>query len=159
VEQCPVARGLKRKALNLAPKHEGDAYILLHGVLYWRAQGRMRVYAPECLRTELISEFHDIPIAGHLGWKKCYHAMAQHYYWPGMAESVRLYVVRCPACQRCKTTNQPRPPITQAWSPICFFFFFLHPYLHHHALSNRLLWIGLVDFERIVEGRMLYCIS
>jgi transposase InsO family protein len=75
------------------------------------------VYVPETLRTTLISEFHDVPIAGHLGWKKCYHAMAQHYYWPGMAETIRLYVIRCPVCQRTKTTNQPCPPIRPLPAP------------------------------------------
>ena len=111
VEQCPVARKLKRHAMNVYPKNEADTCVLLHGVLYWRARGVLRVYVPQSLRDALIREYHDIPIAGHLGWRKCSHTMIQHYYWPGMPDSVRQYVASCVVCQRTKKTNQPRPPI------------------------------------------------
>jgi hypothetical protein len=97
--------------MNVDPKSESDAYIWLHGVLYWRARGVLRVYVPEALRRAIMHEFHNVPIAGHLGWRKCYHAMSQHYYWPGMSESVRIYVISCPVYQRTKKTLQPRPPI------------------------------------------------
>jgi transposase InsO family protein len=71
----------------------------------------LRVYVPKQLRTALISEFHDIPIAGHFGWKKTYHALTQHDYWGNMASDVHGYVTRCPACQRMKPTKQPKPPL------------------------------------------------
>jgi hypothetical protein len=83
VEKCPVASGLRRKALNTDPKANHDAYIIHHGVLYWRANWVLHVYDPAVLRTELVREFHDLPIAGHLGWRKTYQAMAQHYWPPG----------------------------------------------------------------------------
>jgi RNase H-like domain found in reverse transcriptase/Integrase zinc binding domain/Reverse transcriptase (RNA-dependent DNA polymerase)/Integrase core domain len=117
VTHCPVAGGLKRKALNLDPKSNADAYVIHHGVLYWRANGVLRVYVPSSLRIDLIREFHDIPIAGHLGWRKCYQAMAQHYYWPGMPDGVREYVTHCPVCQRTKQTNQPKPPLRPLPAP------------------------------------------
>ena len=66
VQQCPVAKALRQKALNHNPKSENDACVIHHGVLYWRAQGLLRVYVPARLRTDLIRESHDIPIAGHL---------------------------------------------------------------------------------------------
>ena len=69
------------------------------------------MYVPTRLQTNLIREFHDIPIAGHLGWRKRYQAMSQHYDWPGMPDEIPLYVTRCPVCQRAKKTNQPRPLI------------------------------------------------
>ena len=42
-------------------------HVQLHEVLFWRSRGTMRVYVPSELRSQLIHEFHDIPIAGHLG--------------------------------------------------------------------------------------------
>jgi hypothetical protein len=54
-----------------------------------------------------MTEYHDIPIAGHFGWRKCYDALAQHYYWPNMVTDVRDYVTTCPTCQRNKPTPQP----------------------------------------------------
>jgi hypothetical protein len=60
VEACPEAHGLKRKSLNLHPKDESDAYVLLHDVLFWRSKGTMRVYVPASLRSQLMHEFHDI---------------------------------------------------------------------------------------------------
>jgi hypothetical protein len=51
--------------MNVHPKIDSDAYVLLNGVLYWRSKGVMWVYVPMNLRTELMREFHDLPIAGH----------------------------------------------------------------------------------------------
>jgi hypothetical protein len=69
----------------------------------------LRVYVPADLRSELMREYDDVPVAGHLGWRKCYHTMAQHYYWPGMPERVCTYVIQCPVHQRVKQSNQPKP--------------------------------------------------
>jgi len=108
VDACPAARGIKRKALNLNPRSNENTYLLHHGVLFWRSQGFLLVYVPAALRKKLLYEFHDIPIAAHLGWRKTYNAMVQHYYWPSMPDTVREYVLQCPVCQRTKQTNQPR---------------------------------------------------
>jgi hypothetical protein len=112
----------------------------------------VRVYAPEVLRTALMHEFHNVPIAGHLGWRKCYLAVSQHYYWPGMSESVRIYVTSCPVCQRKKKTLQPRPPMR----PL--------PVLARRFESITLDWIelvmiGLVDSTEIsmAELPLAYC--
>jgi hypothetical protein len=79
VESCPEARRIKQKAINVHVKDDSDAYVLLNGVLYWRPKGVMRVYVPMSLRTELMREFHDLPIAGRLGWRKCYQAMIHSF--------------------------------------------------------------------------------
>lgn len=91
--------------------------MVLHDVLFWRSRGTMRVFVPSTLRSQLIHEFHDIPIAGHLGWRKTHQALAQHYFWPGMAESVHKYVTRCATCQRIKPTKQPKQPLTPLRAP------------------------------------------
>jgi hypothetical protein len=90
-----------------------DGFVLQHGVLYYSANGLLRVFVPkqDGLRVSLIREFHDLPISGHFGWRKTYHALAQHYYWGNMTSDVHSYVTKCPVCQRMKPTRQPKPPI------------------------------------------------
>lgn len=109
----PTQALIKRARNNTSVRTKSDHYTLLHGILYWSAQGTMRVYVPDYqrLRARLIVEFHDLPIAGHFGWRKSHAALAQHYYWPRMAEDVHRYVLQCPTCQRVKPTRQPKPPL------------------------------------------------
>lgn len=72
---------------------------MLHGVLFYCLDGQYRVFVPSSLRNELVSEFHDLPVAGHFGWRKMYDALYQHYYCPHMELFVRAFVKKCPVCQ------------------------------------------------------------
>jgi transposase InsO family protein len=103
----PVASKLLRTATG--PKQLAH-FMAKHGVLYRVEHGSYRVYVPHSpdLRATLMHEFHGVPFAGHFGHHKVYLAMAQHYYWPGMADDVKAYVQACPVCQRVKSTVQPR---------------------------------------------------
>ena len=92
------------------------SYEQLHGALYFISDedGLHRVYVPhgtigsgKTLRQQLISEFHDSPIAGHLGSAKCIAALTQ--YWPNLEADVRNYISHCDICQRVKPTKQPNP--------------------------------------------------
>jgi Integrase zinc binding domain len=109
---CSSAHGrkIRGQALN-PPVNAVNKHVLHNGVLNWSAQGLLRVYVPEALRAQLLQEFHDAPLGGHLGWRKTNDAMAQHYQWPGMAHEVHRYVTQCAVCQRVKPTRQPRPPL------------------------------------------------
>ena len=109
----PEAQSLRKRALQCNEGSLKDGYVLQHGVLLCRCNGLLRVFVPQAnrLRTALISQFHNILIAGYFGWKKIYHALAQHYYWSNMTADVHTYVTRCPTCQRMKPTRQPKPPI------------------------------------------------
>jgi transposase InsO family protein len=91
-------------------------YKLLHGVLYYHSQGLFRVYVPAhgILRKSLLHQYHDVPAAGHFGVEKCYRALAQFYYWPGMRDDVAEYVRSCPACQR----NKPTAALPVALHPL-----------------------------------------
>lgn len=93
------------------PTSGQGAYRLMHVILYFVAEGVYRVYVPNAhapsgrsLRTELISEFHDSPVAGHLGAVKCAAAISQHHYWPSMEADVSQYISTCAICQRIKPT-------------------------------------------------------
>ena len=57
-------------------------------------------------RQSIISEFHDLPSAGHKGNKATYNTLWKHYRWKGMKEQVQQYVKHCQRCQRGKATNK-----------------------------------------------------
>ncbi|GFX95919.1 hypothetical protein TNCV_2084991 [Trichonephila clavipes] len=49
---------------------------LINGLLfyakYFSNLGELRVYIPGSLRKDIMKEFHDLPLAGHLGKRKTY---------------------------------------------------------------------------------------
>jgi hypothetical protein len=102
-------RAMQRSSTATKALADTERYELHQGVLFFRAKGLLRVFVPNAagLRKHLVSEFHDLPIAGHFGWKKTYDAIAQHYYWPNMTADIHQYVTHCPVCQRVKPTKQP----------------------------------------------------
>ena len=55
-------------------------------------------------RQSIISEFHDLPAAGHKGSKATYNALRKHYRWKGMKEQVQQYIKHCQCCQKNKAT-------------------------------------------------------
>ena len=57
-------------------------------------------------RQSIISEFHDLPAAGHKGNKATYNALRKHYSWKGMKEQVQQYIKHCQRCQKGKATNK-----------------------------------------------------
>ena len=54
----------------------------------------------------LISENHDLKIAGHIGSKKTLMNINKYYYWPKMSEDINLYVTTCIVCQTTKANNR-----------------------------------------------------
>ena len=61
------------------------------------------------LKNSILSEAHDIPIAGHTGYIKTYALMHQSFYWPGMKRDVLQYVARCLTCQKIKAERVKYP--------------------------------------------------
>jgi len=89
--------------------------------------GTPRVYIPEDveLRQRVISEFHDTPIAGHLGRDRTLASLTSAFTWPGVARDVANYVKTCPSCQQAKSNNQrpagllqPIPIPAQRWEVV-----------------------------------------
>ena len=80
--------------------------------LYWRGD---RVVVPNAsnLRKELLHEFHNIPLAGHVGPKKTGQALAHYYWWPHWGEDVRAHCEKCVACQMNKPVTLKQPGLLQ----------------------------------------------
>ncbi len=81
-------------------------YELRNNKLYLKEGQQLAIPKDKELRTRLLQEYHDIPIAGHLGIDKTYEAIRQDYFWPKMNKDVKKYVIGCDSCQRNKSSNQ-----------------------------------------------------
>ena len=78
-----------------------------NGLLY---HGNNRLCVPNDipLRTRLLHECHDVPLAGHLGKDKTLELVKRRFYWPGMDNDISKYVTSCDACQRNKPSQQAK---------------------------------------------------
>src|SRR3954470_10517443 len=77
------------------------------------------------LRTQILHDHHDAPIAGHQGIERTYEAIHHLFYWPRMNNDVRNYVKSCDSCQRIKASQQvpagllqPMPTPAQPWESV-----------------------------------------
>lgn len=81
-------------------------YGMLHtpwGLWYRISGSNRRLYIPEGpLRIHLLKEYHEKPMASHLGVRKTIRLLAARYYWPKLHLDVHNFVVACDSCQRNK---------------------------------------------------------
>jgi transposase InsO family protein len=64
-----------------------------------------RIYVPpnNDLRLHVTLESHDQPLAGHFGMSRTIDLVSRTYYWPGMNNYIRHYVITCDICNRSKS--------------------------------------------------------
>ena len=55
---------------------------------------------PPSMTQKNLSACHSSPTAGHLGVAKTSEKIKQRVHWPGMQEDTKLFVSRCPECQK-----------------------------------------------------------
>ena len=55
---------------------------------------------PPSMTQEILLACHSSPTAGHLGVAKTSEKIKQRFYWPGLQEDTKLFVSRCPECQK-----------------------------------------------------------
>ncbi|GFV16810.1 retrovirus-related Pol polyprotein from transposon 412 [Trichonephila clavipes] len=82
---------------------------LINGLLfyakYFSTLGELRVYIPGSLRKDIMKEFHDLPLAGHLGKRKTYLKLRDTCYFPFMRKYIFEYVSTCDRCQKFNYKN------------------------------------------------------
>ena len=78
-------------------KDPRDTYKVIGSLLFKSVEGQLRLVVPNTkdLKTQLLRECHDIPVAGHLGCDKTYYSLTRWFYWPGMYTDATQYVVCC----------------------------------------------------------------
>ena len=71
-----------------------------------------RIVVPNILVPKLLELAHDVPLSGHLGYKKTIKGIESHFCWPRFYRSVRSYIRSCYKCQRLdKTHSQVKAPL------------------------------------------------
>ena len=85
------------------PRQYHNHFTVDNGLIYHKTQ----LYIPEQaeIKSQLLQEFHDIPISGHVGVAKTVDLLSRHYYWPKLHQDVKDYVGSCLACQSNKARN------------------------------------------------------
>ncbi|XP_072046476.1 uncharacterized protein [Amphiura filiformis] len=68
-----------------------------------------QIVIPKVYRNDIISIAHDTPMAGHLGVKKTYDRILQHFWWPSLKKDVAEYCKTCHPCQMVGKPNQKIP--------------------------------------------------
>jgi transposase InsO family protein len=71
-----------------------------------------RIVLPKSLVPLVMSVYHYLPLAGHMGRSKTYRAIERRWYWKGMWRDVRDMVGGCLRCQRRKRAR----PARAGWS-------------------------------------------
>lgn len=74
-------------------------------IVYLNQSSNLKLAVPEMLRTEVIRDNHDSPLAGHGGVDKTFKRIAQDFYWVKMYQDIEEYVASCLSCA--KNSYQP----------------------------------------------------
>ena len=96
-------QGLPRLAWQL--HNQLKSLQLLDGILcrkFETAENQvvLQQIVPPSVTQEILSACHSSPTAGHLGVAKTSEKIKQRFYWPGLQEDTKLFVSRCPECQK-----------------------------------------------------------
>jgi len=94
------------------PRNIDKHKLVLDSGLYWKGDRVMVPHVPE-LRNALLYEFHNTPVAGHLGARKTGLALTEHYWWPSVGQDIRKYCSECDVCIRHKSSTQKQPGLLQ----------------------------------------------
>lgn len=70
------------------------------------SDAQWKLCVPTPLRQQVITIYHNEPIAGHLAIAKTIAQITEGYYWPGMFRDIVRHVRNCENCQSYKTTQQ-----------------------------------------------------
>ena len=122
---------IRDKVRTDPPKRE-TGYFISEGLIHRRyfKQSESRPYidqlvVPKECRNDLLMLAHTIPLAGHLGVDKTRERLLNHYYWPKIYETVKVYCGSCPDCQKTgrkfksdKALLKPIPPMSTPFRKI-----------------------------------------
>jgi hypothetical protein len=116
------------KSLHLIQQLQSNSpvspgYSWLHDEL--RYKGHLYLSKQSKLKSMVLSELHATPTAGHSGFTKTYDRVKRSFFWDGMKQDVRNFVVECDVCQcnkgetvKSPGTLQPLPIPPAIWRDI-----------------------------------------
>ena len=65
-----------------------------------RKEKSIQLVLPLKLREDIMTAYHDELLAGHCGYFKTAHKIAQWYWWPNMYKDIKEWVKSCTTCQQ-----------------------------------------------------------
>ena len=63
-----------------------------------RRFAQRQVVVPLSLRKQLLQEYHDSPLSGHLAYRRTVLRLRDKYFWPSMLSDVKQYCFTCEPC-------------------------------------------------------------
>ena len=73
---------------------------------FWFLDEALVIPNDKQIKNTILYEFHDVPVAGHVGAEKTYHAVSRHFWWPRIRKETKEYVYSCDKCQKNKSNTQ-----------------------------------------------------
>ena len=101
----PIFKTVKDPTFDPHTHKWRDKYIIQDDLLYWNIDSHKRICVPVSIRPDLLHEFHDSPISGHVGIDKTRAMLSREYYWRRMDKDIIAYINSCDTCQHSKPTN------------------------------------------------------
>ncbi|UYV71905.1 hypothetical protein LAZ67_9001013 [Cordylochernes scorpioides] len=92
-ENDPCIAEIIRNISQPSLTKQDDKFKIVKGILYrknYDPTGQsLLLVVPRYLRMEILSDLHDAPTAGHLGFAKTQDRVKRRFYWPGLYRSVK----------------------------------------------------------------------
>jgi hypothetical protein len=106
-QQQQKDKSIRRIYDQLTNGQRKQTYILengmVHKIIQRHGQSALKLpYIPTAMINELLQAYHDSPTSGHLGINKTWYKIRDRYFWPGMYNNIKKYVLSCTKCQRFK---------------------------------------------------------
>ncbi|XP_026445458.1 uncharacterized protein LOC113346084 [Papaver somniferum] len=76
-------------------------YSYVDGILRYKC--RIVVVSTSSWCSKILQEFHSTPIGGHSGFLRTYKRIQHNFYWKGLKQSVKNFILHCEVCQRNKS--------------------------------------------------------
>lgn len=89
------------------------------GLMYVKdsAGSGWKLYVPAEARGSILEWGHKAPFSGHGGVDRTTELIKETYFWPGLKNSVREYVERCPSCLERKSPAKGIAPLGEVRQP------------------------------------------
>src|SRR6185437_7120288 len=101
-----VVRALRGEPLDTSIpnlKNILPCFTLYEGILCHVVGNDYHAVVPYEFRRQILTSYHNNPIAGHRGTEQTLNLIAKSYFWPGLASDVKNFVSACLWCSTAKT--------------------------------------------------------
>ena len=82
---------------------DSEAFVVTNGLLYVKSGKNLLLVIPDSLIRNVMEEYHDHSLGGHLSRDKLYPTLRDRFYWNYMARDVQSYTQNCELCKLIKS--------------------------------------------------------